>query len=68
MFDDMFPGIIDRYLIFVEKDPQWEDILLLIRILRDQRDAGLSNKLKDCLINCFNKYFKIPFCDVKGFI
>lgn len=36
MYDGLFPGIVYRYMLFIEKDPQWEDIINLMGILRDQ--------------------------------
>ncbi len=36
IFDSIFPGIIYKYILIVDKDPHWEDILNLLRILRDQ--------------------------------
>jgi hypothetical protein len=68
LFDSIFPGIIYKYIIFVEKDPHWEDILNLLRILRDQEDQDLSNSLLVCLMNCFNKYLKIPYSTAKAFL
>lgn len=67
-FDSIFPGIIYRYILLVSKDPQWEDILNLLRIVRDQEDPDLSNELLLCLINSFNMYLKIPESEAKTFL